>query len=135
MRLLIAGSFIIGLVPMVVLLGLYAARTPWRVRNNPAGKAMLALFIASVGGNVLSVATVVFPEWGQSMGGQWVRIIGRTVIGLVFWGLLWVFRKAQQAGAAHDAALAGLDTARSYIQDQPGHERPGPAVADTSQEL
>jgi hypothetical protein len=127
-RLLITASFVVGVVPVTILLVLYIMRTPWRARNNPAGKAMLALFLATELGYLLSIAVLTFPGWGQSPAGEWFRIVARTLIGAIFWFLLAVFRKAQKAGAAHDAALAGLEAARSYIQDQPGREQPAAPV-------
>jgi|SRR6187549_2458363 len=114
---LIIASFVVGIVPVTILLVRYAIRTPWRVKNNPAGWIMFGLFVATESGYVLSIAVLTFPDWGHSEAGEWFRIIARATIGLVFWALLWLFGKAQKAGAAHDDALAGLEAARSYIQD------------------
>jgi hypothetical protein len=89
-------SFIAGLIPAGILLFMYGARTAWS--ETIAGRAIFYLVAVTVGGYLLSVATLIWPEIFRQGMGEVFRIIGRFIIAAVLWNLLFLFFRAQGFG-------------------------------------
>lgn len=102
MRALLTASFVAGLIPAVILLVLYSARTRWWVTE--AGQAFFALIGVTAGSYLLSVLALVLPSIFTETGGVWVRVVLRFAIALVLWNLLRLFFRAQREGRASSVA-------------------------------
>lgn len=96
MRALLTASFVAGLIPSVVLLVLYSART--RFWATAAGQAFFALIGVTALSYLLSVLALAVPGIFADTGGTWVRIVLRFAIALVLWNLLRLFFRAQREG-------------------------------------
>lgn len=97
-HLLLTVSWLLGLFPSVLLLGLYIWRTGWPTRANPAGRAMVALLGVTTATYLLSVMILIWPWMFRGTGGLTIRIGSRLAVAAVLWNLLRLFLRAQRAG-------------------------------------
>jgi len=101
--LLTTVSFVVGLVPVVILWVLYGLRTAWR--ETQAGRAMFALISVFAVSYLLTVVVLLLPGWFREPAGIWVRLIIRLAVAAVLWNLLRLFLKAQRNGRREAAEL------------------------------
>lgn len=99
---LLTISWLLGLIPAAVLLGLYLWRIGWPRKSNPAGRAMVGLLTVVNATYVLSVLILVWPWLFLGTGGLTIRIGSRMAVAAVLWNLLRLFLRAQRAGRRAD---------------------------------
>jgi hypothetical protein len=123
-EILILASFVIGLIPATLLFVSYA-RTRWYATET--GKVLFSLFLVTALSYGLSVVVLALPDVFHDSGGEWFRIISRTIIAGVLWNMYRLFKKAQRSAVIppeNTDALDGLETARVFIDsDSPDQFR------------
>lgn len=98
LHVLLTVSWLAGLIPAAVLLGLYLWRVGVPGPDNPAGRAMVGLLGVTNATYLLSVLVLVAPGLFVGDGGQVLRVGSRLAVAAVLWNLLRLFLLAQRAG-------------------------------------
>lgn len=99
---LLTVSWLLGLIPALLLAGLYVWRIGWPRADNPAGRAMLALLGVTNVTYLLSVLVLIWPWLFLGPAGLTIRIGSRLAVAAVLWNLLRLFLRAQRAGRRAD---------------------------------
>lgn len=94
MNALLTASFVAGLVPAVLFVVLYAARSRWRA--TPAGRALMGAMVVTAVTYISSTATLVFPDFFRDDPGVWLRVGTRVIVAVALWNLLAVLVRAQR---------------------------------------
>ena len=108
---LILVSFVLGLIPVLLLTVMYAWKANWKTTST--GRAVFALFVVFSIWAVLSVLTLTWPDALRGEIGEWARIVIRLITDLVLWNIFRVFMRAQHRIAGVPTPARGIPVQES----------------------
>ncbi len=97
-HLLLTISWALGLMPSAGLLVAYIWRVGWPGKDNPGGRAVVALTSVLTMTYLLTVVALVAPSLFNGGLGVTFKVCARLAVAAVIWNLLRLFVRAQRAG-------------------------------------